>query len=243
MSGFTKLVPEIVQSSIWNEAAEIRIMWITMLAIKDSDGYVRGDARTLARIANVSIESSEAALRLFQDPDVNSHTSDNDGRRIEPYAGGWLVLNHDKYRCKEQEIRDQTRQRVKKHREKHNVTLCNVTETLPSASASVSVSSSEGMQGEVDPHKPVDADELQTFKGAVSFLKIHPAFASVPDMAIQNALRDFSAYKAHWPKMLREFQTDNAGVEVLKYPPCQALRIAMERYIKFKNVKSPHQSL
>ena len=151
MSGFTKLVPEIVQSSIWNEPAEIRIMWITMLAIKDSEGYVRGDARTLARIANVTPEASEAALRIFQEPDVNSHTSDNEGRRIEPYAGGWLVLNHDKYRCKEQEIKEQTRERVRKHREKKNVTVCNVTETLPSASASASASSSvdldKAMQG------------------------------------------------------------------------------------------------
>ena len=151
MSGFTKLVPEIVQSSIWNEAAEIRIMWITMLAIKDADGYVRGDARTLARIANVSVESSEAALGIFQKPDANSHTSDYEGRRIEPYGGGWLILNHEKYRCREQEIKEQTRERVKKHREKKNVTVCNVTETLPSASASASASSSldldRGMQG------------------------------------------------------------------------------------------------
>ena len=38
MSGFTKLVPEIVLSSIWNESPEVRCVWITMLAIKDENG-------------------------------------------------------------------------------------------------------------------------------------------------------------------------------------------------------------
>ena len=38
MSGFTKLVPEIVMSSIWNESPEVRCVWITMLAIKDENG-------------------------------------------------------------------------------------------------------------------------------------------------------------------------------------------------------------
>lgn len=98
MSGFTKLVPEIVNSSIWNLSSDIRIVWITMLAIKDADGYVRGDARTIARLANVSLAACEEALQCFQSPDPSSHTPDNDGKRIAPAAGGWIVLNHEKYR-------------------------------------------------------------------------------------------------------------------------------------------------
>jgi hypothetical protein len=98
MSSFTKLVPEIVESSIWNEPPEIRVVWITMLAKKNSDtGYVRGDARTIARLANVPIDVCERALELFQQPDPTSHTPDNEGRRIAPADGGWTVLNNDKY--------------------------------------------------------------------------------------------------------------------------------------------------
>jgi len=81
MSGFTKLVPEIVHSSVWNESPEIRCVWIAMLAVKDENGYVRGDAKTLARIANVSLKHTEAALRKFQDPDDSSHTPDNEARK------------------------------------------------------------------------------------------------------------------------------------------------------------------
>jgi hypothetical protein len=101
MSGFTKLVPEIIQSSIWNEPPEIRCVWIAMIATKDQNGYVRGDPRTIARMANVSLESTEKALALFQEPDPSSHTPDNEGRRIAAAPGGWIVLNHELYRTRD----------------------------------------------------------------------------------------------------------------------------------------------
>jgi len=89
MNGFTKLVPEIIQSSIWNEPPDIRIVWITLLAIKDAEGYVRGDSQVISRMANIPIKSVELALEKFQQPDPNSHTPDNDGKRIAPAPGGW----------------------------------------------------------------------------------------------------------------------------------------------------------
>ena len=94
----------------------------------------------------------------------------------------------------------------------------------------------------VSPHSPVSESTLTEYQGAVSFLKLHPAFEKIQPMAIENTLKGFAAYKQHWPKMLREFQSDNAGVDVLKYPPCQALRIAFSRYVKFNNLPSPYQS-
>jgi len=101
-SGFTKLVPEIVESSIWNESPEIRCVWVAMIAKKDKDGYVRGDAKTIARISNVGIEHAEEALRKFQEKDPSSHTPDNEGRRIAAAPGGWVVLNHELYRARDE---------------------------------------------------------------------------------------------------------------------------------------------
>jgi len=156
MSGFTKLVPEIIQSSIWNEPSDIRIVWITLLAVKDENGFVRGDVRTIARLANVDVEKAQEALTIFQTPDDSSYTEDNDGRRIAPESGGWIVLNHEIYRAHDDIQREKTRIRVQKHREKLRLESCNgngnVTESLPSASASVSVSSSE--EGECEGEKP-----------------------------------------------------------------------------------------
>lgn len=153
MSGFTKLVPEIVHSSIWNESSDIRVVWITMLAIKDAAGYVRGDACTLARAANVSVEACVLALEKFQLPDENSHTPDNEGRRIIPAPGGWMVLNADLYRGRDEkeQHRDYMRDYMRKYRNPKDKEVKDVNLNKPLPSASVSASESEGVQGEVSP--------------------------------------------------------------------------------------------
>ena len=147
MSGFTKLVPEIVMSSIWNESPEVRCVWITMLAIKDENGIVLGTEETLARIANVTLQCVTDAIERFSSPDKNSRTPDNEGRRIAKCDGGWIVLNHGKYRDNSAVLREKTRERVRRFREKkameNGIKTGNVTVTLPSASASVSASVSE----------------------------------------------------------------------------------------------------
>jgi hypothetical protein len=98
MPGYSKLVPEIVDSSIWNESSDTRVVWITMIAVKDENGFVHGDVKSLSRRANVSVEACAAALTCFLNPDPESSTSANEGRRITPGIRGWTVLNHEKYR-------------------------------------------------------------------------------------------------------------------------------------------------
>lgn len=142
MSGFTKLVPEIVMSSIWNESPEVRCVWITLLATKDEFGYVRGNIASLARTANVPVDTVIHALDVFQNPDPDSNTPDNDGRRIQAVPGGWFVLNHALYR--ERGYKEHEAERKKKYRDK-----CKMSRTCPghvpdsSASASASASASE----------------------------------------------------------------------------------------------------
>jgi len=138
MSGFTKLVPEIIQSSIWNEPPEIRCVWITLLAIKDEDGYVRGDSRVISRMANIDLETTEKALTILQNPDPNSHTPDNEGRRVEKAGGGWIVLNHDRYRLRD--MKAEHAEYMKKWREKRDVKKCDSQMNHPSVSVSVSAS-------------------------------------------------------------------------------------------------------
>ena len=139
MSGFTKLVPEIVLSSIWNQPPEVRCVWIAMLATKDENGYVRGNPASLARTANVSIESARIALDVFQSPDTESNTQDNDGRRIQPVPGGWFVLNHALYRGKD--YREYEAERKKEYRKNHPLSGTRPGQ-VPDASASSSESAS-----------------------------------------------------------------------------------------------------
>ena len=98
MNGYSKLAASIVTSSIWTEADTTRIVWITMLAIADMHGEVNASIPGLARVAGVSVEACETAIRVFLAPDPYSRTKDDEGRRIEVIDGGWVLLNHRKYR-------------------------------------------------------------------------------------------------------------------------------------------------
>ena len=101
MSGesFTKLFASITASTVWQEPAGTRLTWITMLAMADRNGHVKASIPGLANIANVSIAECETALSTFLAPDRYSRTKDNEGRRIEEIGGGWVLLNHAKYRA------------------------------------------------------------------------------------------------------------------------------------------------
>ena len=94
---YTKLFEEIVASSVWDEDDKTRLVWITMLAIKNRDHFVRGTNRYLALAARVSQEDCDRALEKLSSPDASSRTPDNEGRRIRRENGGWTILNGEKY--------------------------------------------------------------------------------------------------------------------------------------------------
>jgi len=131
---YTKLFHSIITSTIWLEDDKTRIVWITMLAMKDKNGEVFGSIPGLARIAGVDVESCRNAIAKFLSPDVDSRTKDDEGRRISEIDGGWHVNNHDKYRDMESSAdraeKATQRQRKKRDRDKarhamsHAVTPC-----------------------------------------------------------------------------------------------------------------------
>lgn len=129
MVGYTKLFSSILASSIWNEDAATRCVWVTMLAMKDRDGVVEGSIPGLAVLARVTVEECRKAIEILSAPDPDSRTKTNDGRRIEPHADGWLVINHDLYqeRGSAEDAREKTRRRVERHRARKagDVTLGN----------------------------------------------------------------------------------------------------------------------
>jgi hypothetical protein len=96
--GFAPLHGGILTSSIWQESDATRLVFITMLAMKDADGKVSAAVPGLAHIARVSIEDTRKALKILESPDPESRTEANEGRRIKKVDGGWLVLGHFKYR-------------------------------------------------------------------------------------------------------------------------------------------------
>lgn len=96
---YTKLFSSITASTIWQEPAATRLVWITMLAMCDKGGAVYASVPGLAHIANVSLPDCETALTTLLSPDKYSRTPSFEGRRIEPIDGGWQLLNHAKFRA------------------------------------------------------------------------------------------------------------------------------------------------
>jgi hypothetical protein len=129
---FTKLFASITASTIWNEPDHTRIVWITMLAMADRDGYVAASIPGLAVIARVPTQSVVIAMESFCSPDPWSRTKDHEGRRAQEVDGGWILLNYDKYRAQMsvEDQREKTAARVRKFRERkalHTVTVTHVT--------------------------------------------------------------------------------------------------------------------
>ena len=116
--GFVKIYESILTSSVWMESHATVRVWLTMLARADANGYVAASVPGLAHIAHVTREECESALAVLLAPDADSRTKEHDGRRIEVVDGGWVVLNHKKYRDLRTADQVSGAERVKRHREK-----------------------------------------------------------------------------------------------------------------------------
>lgn len=117
---YTKLFQSILTSTIWVEPDRTRIVWITMLALADKNGEVQASIPGLARVAGVPISDCEDAITRFLAPDPYSRTPDDEGRRIEKIEGGWVLLNHEKYRrlASKDESKEAAAERQRRKRER-----------------------------------------------------------------------------------------------------------------------------
>lgn len=116
---YNKLFTSILDSSIWLEDPPTRVVWITLLAAMDEDGFAHFSAiRNLANRAVLSIDQTDAAVKILESPDTESADKEHDGRRIERVPGGWIVLNAKKYHDLTTRViaKEKLRERVRKHR-------------------------------------------------------------------------------------------------------------------------------
>lgn len=97
--GYVKILSSILRSSIWKEPDDVRLVWITMLAMADRDGYVASTADGIAHeTRTVSEERVEWCLAKFMAPDQKSRSEEFEGRRVQKVDRGWLILNYKKFR-------------------------------------------------------------------------------------------------------------------------------------------------
>lgn len=117
---YNKLFSKILDSSIWLEPSETRIVWLMFIAVMDEDGFVQfASVANVAHRARIDLKSAEQAIKCLESEDPNSSDSDNGGRRLERVSGGWMVLNSRKYRdlVTRSIAKEQGRIRVARYRE------------------------------------------------------------------------------------------------------------------------------
>jgi hypothetical protein len=91
-----------------------------MMALADKDGIVDASVPGLADVARVTVDECRSAREDLRAPDPDSRTKDFEGRRIRDVDGGWLLLNHRKYRdlLSDLDRREKNRRRVAAWRER-----------------------------------------------------------------------------------------------------------------------------
>jgi hypothetical protein len=150
MNGYTKLFSSIITSTIWQEPKETKVLWVTMLALADRDGYVAGSVPGLARMAGLTLQETERALATLRAPDPYSRTKTADGRRIADADGGWNLVNHAKYRrmLNAEERREYLR--VKQAERRASVNKCQQMSTSVAPASTVSTHAEAEAEAEAD---------------------------------------------------------------------------------------------
>jgi hypothetical protein len=161
MNGYTKLFNSIVSSTIWQEDLATKVIWITLLALSDSDGTVEGSIPGLAHIAGVSLEECERALTTLQQPDKYSRTPDHDGRRIEAVEGGWFILNRAKYRDKnwQEDKAERHRQANRRYYQRQRNSDRNSDNSYPKLSESDCIGDKKEKEKELKPSSVANAPD------------------------------------------------------------------------------------
>lgn len=209
MGMYNKIFTKILDSSIWLEPDATRLVWLTLIAAMDEDGFCQfASVANLAHRARVTLEGAGEAVKVLEGPDDNSSDPDNEGRRIERIPGGWIVLNAKKYRelVTRTVIKEQTRARVARHRAKRTGNAekreCNVAVTQSDTDTKAETSSKE--DGKED-EKEESKDIVELFR--VEWNKLPTPFQRIRAMTesrkktLRTRMKD-AQWKEEWRKAL-----------------------------------------
>lgn len=115
---FVVIDAEILSSTVWAEPAHVRLVWITLLILCDTEGYVGAAIPGIARAAGVTLEEARDAMERLQQPDPDSRTKTNEGIRVVPAERGWRVLNFVEHVDRLSSERVKARERLRRFRER-----------------------------------------------------------------------------------------------------------------------------
>ncbi len=150
--GFTKLDDGIIYSSVMGEDDSVFRVWIILLASCKSNGISPLSPIFIKNITGKTIEEINRCLHILSEPDINSRSKNDDGRRIRSVDGGFLVINYKKYRdFTYSDSPEAIKKRMQRDKKGHVPDISGHSASASiSSSASTSVESKEGMQGEIE---------------------------------------------------------------------------------------------
>jgi hypothetical protein len=192
---YSKLFSSIVHSSLWTEEDHVRLLFVTLLAIADREGYIYGSRMGLERLANIGNHDRDP-WQVLMEPDGDSsdlmRNPENEGRRIEQVPGGFRILNFLYYRGLRNEDDRRKTNREAKQRERARIKL---------AQQSASVNQGQPASAKVSQSLPIsDADtdtdtdnvstNVDTCPSAQEIYQAYPRHEARPDAlkAIRKAI-------------------------------------------------------
>ena len=95
-----------------------------LIIVCDSDGHADVTPMSLSRRTGIPIEVINTGIEHLEQPDPNSRTPDECGRRIvrldEHRQWGWHIVNHQKYKdlVNRETVREQNKERKRRQRER-----------------------------------------------------------------------------------------------------------------------------
>lgn len=114
---FCLLWSKTLQSSLWlNGTKEDKLLWFTILMMKDKNGMVACSLLGLVDQSKLSRSECEVSLAKFLAPDKDDTSGVDEGRKLRKVQGGWQVVNHDNYRFSTEAKREF--ERLKKQEER-----------------------------------------------------------------------------------------------------------------------------
>lgn len=127
MRDFVKIYSTILDSSVWGESKDVKLLWVTILAMGGEHGHVEASVGGLARRAGLTREECEVALEVLVSPDPDDKSGVDEGRRIRKTERGWSITNHRLYRDFRTDQQIETAERVQRHRAKNKAPVTSVT--------------------------------------------------------------------------------------------------------------------
>ncbi len=218
---YVKVFSKILDSSIWVEDVNTRIVWFTLLASCDESGIAWfATLKNLANRVGISPDAVEKSVKILESPDKNSSDPEHEGRRIERRCGGWMVLNFIKYReiASKEDLKAKNRRGQKAWRERQNsnptVIDSNPTVIAPSSASKqiviLSEAKEEAKEKESKPKKkvvhfvPPTSDEVATYKNEINSI-VDPeifidAYTSKGWRVGKSPMKDWKACFRNWSR-------------------------------------------